>query len=104
METVSLPEASLFSSTPVYVSSDSSGNATYFFGLLQRPVLPDSSDRQYEVRLGEDRRLDLLAHRFYRDAKLWWVLASVNNVTDPWTEIKRGTILRIPLESRVKNR
>jgi hypothetical protein len=44
----------------------------------------------------EDDRLDLLANQFYGDSKLWWVIATYNNLTDIDTKLEPGLQLRIP--------
>ena len=39
-------------------------------------------------------RLDTLAHKFYKDSRLWWYIAKANNLVD--MHIEDGTSLRIP--------
>ena len=41
-------------------------------------------------------RLDLLAHRFYQDRTLWWVIALANELTGDTFFIPPGTQLFIP--------
>jgi nucleoid-associated protein YgaU len=41
-------------------------------------------------------RLDTLAHQFYKDSTLWWIIASANNIHDAPIGFRDGTILRIP--------
>lgn len=55
----------------------------------QRP-----DDTFYEVRYGD--KLDALAHRFYDNGELWWVIAEVNNIPDPFEPLPVGKMLRIP--------
>jgi nucleoid-associated protein YgaU len=40
--------------------------------------------------------LDTLAHQFYGDASLWWIIATANNIHDAPFAVNDGTILRIP--------
>lgn len=47
--------------------------------------------------LGE--RLDTLAHRYYNDAELWWVIAMANRIADPFALVP-GTRLRVPSDAR----
>jgi hypothetical protein len=47
----------------------------------------------------EEDRLDLLASQFYDDARLWWVIALYNNLTDIDTKLEPGLQLRIPANS-----
>ena len=42
-------------------------------------------------------RCDLLAKQYYGDVKLWWFIASVNNLKS--NNIEAGTQLRIPLST-----
>lgn len=61
------------------------------------PLIPlDSSD--IYVLTSFDDRLDLLAHQFYGDVKLYWIIAIANpDVIDFGSLfIKEGTQLRIP--------
>lgn len=44
-------------------------------------------------------RLDLLAHRFYKDATLWWIIALANNIPGDSFFVEPGTQLFIPKNS-----
>ena len=57
------------------------------------------SDLFHQVMEGD--RIDLLAWRYYRDVRLWWVIAEVNNIGNP-LELKPGMILRVPSYDRVQ--
>jgi hypothetical protein len=41
-------------------------------------------------------RLDTLAHQFYQDSTLWWIIASANNIHNASFGLQDGTVLRIP--------
>jgi nucleoid-associated protein YgaU len=41
-------------------------------------------------------RLDLLAHKYYGDQTLWWVIATANNINDATFYVEEGIQLRIP--------
>lgn len=43
-------------------------------------------------------RLDTLAKTFYDDPKLWWIIASANNIHDAKLSFPDGTVLRIPVQ------
>lgn len=32
----------------------------------------------------QNERLDTIAYKYYKNSKLWWVIADVNNVFDPF--------------------
>ena len=42
-------------------------------------------------------RLDTLAHQFYGDSSLGWLIASANNIHDAPLGFPEETVLRIPL-------
>jgi hypothetical protein len=93
---VPLPSLSMFSKTPVY---DVGG--TIIFGLQQPVVLPAGSDQIYTVRQGMENRLDRIAFNFYGTSRLWWAIAQVNNLTDPFLDVPTGKQLRIPDRARL---
>ena len=43
------------------------------------PPIPISDDDKF-IRVKDGDRLDTLAHRFYKDVTLWWILAKANNI------------------------
>jgi hypothetical protein len=43
-------------------------------------------------------RLDTLAHQFYQDSSLWWIIASANAIHTAPFAFSDGTILRIPMD------
>ena len=53
------------------------------------------------VTAGDADRLDSLASEHYGSPSLWYVIASVNNITDGGMHVKPGTQLRIPNRSRI---
>lgn len=55
-----------------------------------------SDDTYHRVRSHESSRLDIIAHTYYKNPLLWWVIAQANNIHDPFTAIAPGTLLRIP--------
>lgn len=60
------------------------------------PNIPLSDSDIYAVTQTGDR-LDTLAHQFFGDASLWWIIATTNNIHDASFAIADGTILRIPM-------
>jgi hypothetical protein len=61
------------------------------------PNIPLSDSDIYAVTQMGDR-LDTLAHQFFGDASLWWIIATANNIHDAPFAIADGTILRIPMK------
>lgn len=54
------------------------------------------ADQFHRLQSQEVCRLDMLAHKYYRNPFLWWVIAQANDIYDPFEYIEPGTILRIP--------
>lgn len=63
---------------------------------------PQQDDQQYIVERRFKGRLDLIAAAYLGDPRLWWVIAMLNGILDPYHEVVEGRILRIPSDSRVK--
>ena len=59
------------------------------------PNIPESTlDIHIATETGD--RLDTLAHQYYKDSSLWWIIASANNIHNSVFAFTEGTILRIP--------
>lgn len=61
-------------------------------------VLPDARTRSDDIQhiVSANDRIDLLAHRYYGDSRLWWVIAWANNLEILPTDMKQNAQLRIP--------
>jgi len=61
--------------------------------------LPKVKEQNSDVLLiaTEGDRCDLLAQEYYGDVKLWWYIASVNNLKS--NNIEAGTQLRVPVST-----
>ncbi len=59
------------------------------------PNIPLRDDDKYVITETGDR-LDHLAYKYYRDASLWWIIASANNIHTAPLGLQEGTVLRIP--------
>lgn len=72
-----------------------------FWDVLDLPEIPEQpDDLQYQVRKPD--RIDLIAQRFYRDVRLWWVIAVANNMEILPTDLNEGDEIRIPSPRYVK--
>jgi hypothetical protein len=50
-----------------------------------------------ELALRDGERLDHVAHRFYGDGRLWWIIAAASDIG--WgLQCPPGTFLRIPMD------
>lgn len=59
------------------------------------PDIPEHEDDIYIITTGGDR-YDMLAYQFYKDASLWWIIATANNYIRYNLSPKPGIQLRIP--------
>jgi len=66
-----------------------------FWDVLDLPDIPVERDDLVH-RVEGLERLDLLAHRYYKDARLWWVIAIANDMEETPTAMNIGSELRIP--------
>ena len=55
------------------------------------PNIPLRDDDVYVATETGDR-LDTLAHQYYKDSSLWWIIASANNIHNSVFAFKEGTI------------
>jgi hypothetical protein len=63
----------------------------------------DPTDGAYVVEKKFEGRLDLITavHLGEKFVANWWVIAMINNILDPYTEIYEGRILYIPTRERM---
>lgn len=73
------------------------------FLVLRLPLNLEPSDGDVFVEITQDliQRPDLIAHKAYGNASLWWVIYEFNGIRDPLFELKMGQIIRIPELERV---
>ena len=58
-------------------------------------ILPYAYNTPYVVLKTEENRLDIIAHKIYGKASLYWVICYANNISDPYN-VPAGTILFLP--------
>ena len=68
-------------------------NSTLKYDTTIYQKIPLRDDDLYVISTYGDR-LDTLAHKFYKDSRLWWYIAKANNLINMNIEV--GTSLRIP--------
>lgn len=73
---------------------DQNTNKSYMETTVYPKMSPANSD--IYIITDETDRLDLLANKYYGDTKMWWIIASANNINDASFYIEPGTQLRIP--------
>ena len=69
------------------------GNRVY--GTTIYPKIP-LEDTDIFVHSIEGDRLELLAHKYYGDETLWWIIAKANSLRNGKFALKAGQQLRIP--------
>lgn len=99
MKTIKLSDYSRYTQTPLYQEVDQETKAktnVFYWGRWQPPKFPRSEDDIFHlVRDADVGRLDLLSYKYYRTVALWWVIAYVNSIDDPFV-MDIGVLLRIP--------
>lgn len=71
-------------------------NGESHYNLYSRPISKvEIIDCYHRVELREVNRLDIISLKQYGTSKLWWFIASVNNIIDPFY-IPVGVTLKIP--------
>jgi nucleoid-associated protein YgaU len=58
------------------------------------------SDSFYKVDVTSQNRLDLIANSFYKNSRLWWVIAEANGIDDPYN-VPAGTTLIVPSSASI---
>jgi len=66
-----------------------------YYGTTLYPFITPSEDDIYIITVKGDR-LDIIANQYYGDSKLWWIIASSNNISADSLFPPSGTQLRIP--------
>lgn len=66
-----------------------------YLGSIIYPKIKPTDNDLYVISESTDR-LDLLAHKYYGDRSLWWVIAVANNINDASFYVTEGLQLRIP--------
>jgi hypothetical protein len=71
----------------------------YFESTIYPKVKPNNND--IYIITEQSDRLDILANKYYGDTRLWWIIATANNLNDASLSIAPGTQLRIPANTTI---
>ena len=86
---------------------DDVSNNTYYLNIFRSYIINMSSlnnNSFYELyEVDNNDWLDNISYKFYNTPQLWWVIAIVNNITNPFEEIYPGKVLRILKNSYIYN-
>lgn len=86
-----------------YVSGGTTEVSSKAIEIWERNIIQTSvDDTLYTVEKRFEGRLDQIAAQYLLEPRYWWVIAQLNNILDPYVEIREGVILRIPRLERVK--
>jgi len=78
-----------------------SANKATRFGLWKAPDIDLTGAIQYEVPPNLAGRIDIIAADVYGDPSLWWAIALVNNIKNPFNEVVGCMILVIPQQKAI---
>ena len=86
---------------------DDVSNNTYYLNIFRSYIINMSSlnnNSFYELyEVDNNDWLDNISYKFYNTSQLWWVIAIVNNITNPFEELYPGKVLRILKNSYIYN-
>ena len=82
-----------------YVDTLGFSGGGHFYRNIKYPEIPLSINDMYVITTIGDR-LDQLAHRFYRDTRLWWVIpaANMDKIRRDSFHLDPGIEIRIPMD------
>jgi len=69
----------------------------YLESTLYPIIKPNDKDLYIISEAGD--RLDLLAHKYYGDQSMWWIIATANNINDATFYVEAGKQMRIPSDT-----
>ena len=62
---------------------------------------PDISDDDVYIQITSTDRLDKLAHLFYQNSALWWIIDAANNLGKGSWIVPQNTSIRIPGKNNI---
>ena len=87
-----ISKRSRYAKTPVTAVVDATGDASSMIEL--RAFEPAQASFSATPRIAD--RLDLLAHRYYRDSLRWWRICDASEFLDPLDVVAPGEPLPVP--------
>lgn len=72
------------------------------WGIWNRPKIDMTQYYVYELQERDIGRLDRVAYEFYGKEELWWAIASVNNIKNPFSDVVPGAQILVPLETSIE--
>tara|TARA_R110000851_G_scaffold88525_3_gene193332 strand:- start:91 stop:453 length:363 start_codon:yes stop_codon:yes gene_type:complete len=77
----------------------------YYYNILKTVHVPEAISNSLCYRYRVDRKMALtaLSYKTYKTIQLWWLICIVNNIDDPTSFIKPGTVIKLVKPSFVSN-
>lgn len=66
------------------------------YGTWRAPTIPTDTATRHTVTSADVGHMDAIAKKYYNDERLWWVIAWVNRIKNPITDMVVGQQLLIP--------
>lgn len=100
-ETIKVGKDSMMVSTKVLLE-DVTGTMAYGIWIPPYSYTPQAGDTIHTVSDADAGRPDLIAWKYYRNVKLFWLIMWVNNIRHPLRGLVTGKKLIIPSPSSVR--
>lgn len=75
------------------------GNRDYFLNIFKSlsidPNIYNNESYFHYYTVEEDDWFDNISYKFYKTPNLWWVVATFNNITNPFEGLVAGQIIRV---------
>lgn len=52
--------------------------------------------RYYRIQEEDIMRPDLISYKAYQSVSYWWLIAFINNINNPFTDMEVGNLIKIP--------
>ena len=50
----------------------------------------------YTIPLAREARPDMISYDIYENVTKWWSICALNNIIDPFNELRVGKVLKVP--------
>ena len=79
------------------INNKNTGNRVYKSTFYPKIRIGNADKFVYPI---DGDRFENLAHRYYGDATLWWIIAQANNIRDGSFGLKPDEQIRIPMDTQ----
>lgn len=56
-----------------------------------------SSESYKTIELEKDLTLDEISFKYYNTPLYYWAIGEINNISDPFVKVKKGTKIKVPI-------